>query len=224
MGQKVFHVGKAASPLSEVVLNMMVGLTSAMVGEALTFGKKGRMGWEHDRRRQQQRRRLPLVAYKAQMLKDRNFAPAFTAAQMAKDFDIALETKVNHVAMPGLLMRRFLGSMMAKGAEMASYYLTVLEDLAGIRCGHSRAGARAVAAQLHSQSDGRPLMTGVIFGAFHNVVLILELAVISREPNTRQKRVEPVSCSRIATCRCRWSPRRWRSPSWAPPTCWAAMK
>ena len=139
MGQKVFHVGEGdEARYLKLVLNMMVGLTSAMVGEALTFGKKGGMGWE-------QMIDVvnasvvasPLVAYKAQMLKDRNFAPAFTAAQMAKDFDIALETaKANHVAMPMTsLMRQFLGSMMAKGkAEMDFFgYLTVLEDLANMK-------------------------------------------------------------------------------------------
>ena len=59
-----------------------------MVGEVLTFGKKGGMDWE-------QMIEIfynsvvasPLVAYRAQMLKDHNFAPAFTVAQMAKDFD-----------------------------------------------------------------------------------------------------------------------------------------
>ena len=44
MGQKSFHVGEGEEArYLKLVLNMMVGLTSAMVGEALTFGKKDGM-------------------------------------------------------------------------------------------------------------------------------------------------------------------------------------
>jgi len=57
----------------------------------------------------------PLVGFKAQMLKDRNFAPDFTAAQMAKDFGIALDTgRANSVPMPiTSLVRQFLATMKA---------------------------------------------------------------------------------------------------------------
>jgi len=41
---------------------------------------------------------IHLVGCKIQILKDRNYAPAFAVAQIAKDFDIALDTaKVNEV-------------------------------------------------------------------------------------------------------------------------------
>ena len=138
MGQKAFHVGEGEEArYLKLVLNTMVGLTAAMVGEALTFGKKGGLDWE-------QMIEIvnnsvvasPLVSYKAQMLKDRNFTPAFTAAQMAKDFDITLDTaKNNNVAMPMTsLMRQFLGSMQAqdKGELDFFSYVTVLEALAGM--------------------------------------------------------------------------------------------
>ena len=138
MGQKAFHVGEGEEArYLKLVLNTMVGMTAAMVGEALTFGKKGGLDWE-------QMIEIvnnsvvasPLVSYKAQMLKDRNFTPAFTAAQMAKDFDITLDTaKNNNVAMPMTsLMRQFLGSMQAqdKGELDFFSYVTVLEALAGM--------------------------------------------------------------------------------------------
>ena len=138
MGQKSFHVGAAEEArVLKLVLNMMVGMTSAMVGEALTFGKKGGMDWE-------QMIEIvgnsvvasPLVAYKAQALKDRNFAPAFTAAQMAKDFDIALDTaKENNAPMPMTSMvKKGYESMKAKGKGDLDFfaYLTELEDMAGI--------------------------------------------------------------------------------------------
>lgn len=138
MGQKTFHVGDGEEArYLKLVLNMMVGLTSAMVGEALTFGEKGGMDW-------QQMIDIvnasvvasPLVGYKAQILKDRNYAPAFTVAQIAKDFDIALDTaKVNDVPMPMTSMaRQLFGVMKAKGnADLDFFaYVTLLEEMAGI--------------------------------------------------------------------------------------------
>lgn len=79
----------------------------------------------------------PLVGYKAQMLKDRNYAPAFTASQMAKDFDIALDTgRANNVPMPiTSLVRQFLGAMQAQGKGELYFFglITLLEDMAGIK-------------------------------------------------------------------------------------------
>jgi hypothetical protein len=78
MGGKVFHVGTGEEArFLKLVMNMMVGLTSAMVAEALTFGEAGGMNWE-------QMIDIvnasvaasPLFGYKAAMLKSRNFGPA----------------------------------------------------------------------------------------------------------------------------------------------------
>ncbi|MGD9038764.1 MAG: NAD(P)-dependent oxidoreductase [Desulfobacteraceae bacterium] len=137
MGQKSFHVGTGEEArYLKLVLNMMVGLTSAMVGEALTFGESGGMDWE-------QMIEIvtnsvvasPLIGYKAQMLKDRNYAPAFTAAQMAKDFDIALDTgRGNNVPMPlTALVRQFWGTMKAQGKGDLDFFalVTILEQMAG---------------------------------------------------------------------------------------------
>ena len=138
MGQKSFHVGTGEEArYLKLVLNMMVGLTSAMTAEALTFGERGGMDWN-------QMIDIinasvvgsPLVGYKAQMLKDRNFAPAFTAAQMAKDFDIALDTgKAINVPMPiTSLVRQFLEAMKATGKGGLDYFglVSLMEELAGI--------------------------------------------------------------------------------------------
>lgn len=138
MGQKSFHVGNAdEARYLKLVINMMVGLTSAMTAEALTFGERGGMGWE-------QMIEIinnsvvasPLVGYKAQMLKARNYSPAFTTSQMAKDFDLALETgRANNVPMPMTsIMRQFLGTMMATGKGQLDFfaYVTLLEELAGL--------------------------------------------------------------------------------------------
>ena len=139
MGQKSFHVGTGEEArYLKLVLNMMVGLTSAMTAEALAFGEKGGMDWE-------QMIDIvnasvvasPLVGYKAQMLKDRNYAPAFTANQMAKDFDIALDTgKAMDLPMPlTSLVRQFYGTMKAMGKGDLDFFafVTLLEEMGGIK-------------------------------------------------------------------------------------------
>ncbi|MEJ2098436.1 MAG: NAD(P)-dependent oxidoreductase [Desulfobacterales bacterium] len=139
MGQKSFHVGKAEEArYLKLVLNMMVGLTSAMTAEALTFGERGGMDWSTMIEIVNNSVvASPLVGYKAQMLKDRNYGPAFTAAQMAKDFDIALETgRTNNVPMPLTSMtRQFLGTMKATGKGDLDFfgYVTLLEEMAGLK-------------------------------------------------------------------------------------------
>lgn len=138
MGKISFHVGTGEEArYLKLLLNMMVGVTAAMVGEALTFGKRGGMEWE-------QMIDIicnsvvasPLISYKAQALKDRNFTPAFTASQMAKDFDIALDTaRSMDVPMPmTAMMRQNLGSMKANGSGELDFfaYLTLLEQMAGL--------------------------------------------------------------------------------------------
>ena len=139
MGQKSFHVGTAEEArYLKLVLNMMVGLTSAMTAEALVFGEKGGMDWE---------KMIdivnasvvasPLVGYKAQMLKDRNYTAAFTASQMAKDFDIALDTgKAMDLPMPlTSIVRQFYGTMKATGKGELDFfaYVKMLEELGGIK-------------------------------------------------------------------------------------------
>ena len=139
MGQKSFHVGKGEEArYLKLLLNMMVGITSAMTAEALTFGERGGMDWT-------QMIDIisnsvvasPLIGYKAQILKDRNFAPAFTAAQIAKDFDIALATgRGLNVPMPiTSLARQFFGAMKARGTGDLDFFglVTLMEDLAGIK-------------------------------------------------------------------------------------------
>jgi 3-hydroxyisobutyrate dehydrogenase-like beta-hydroxyacid dehydrogenase len=138
MGQKSFHVGtREEARYLKLVLNIMVGITSAMTAEALTFGERGGMDWN-------QMIDIvnnsvvasPLVGYKAQMLKDRSYVPAFTASQMAKDFDIALDTgRANNVPMPiTSLVRQFLGTMQAQGKGELDFFglVTLLEEMAGI--------------------------------------------------------------------------------------------
>lgn len=141
LGQKHFHVGTGEEArYLKLVMNMMVGLTSAMAAEALTFGEAGGMNWE-------QMIDIvnasvvasPLLGYKAQVLKSRNYAPAFTVTQMAKDFDIMIDTgRAKNVPMPiTALVRQFWGAMMAKGKGEQDFFslVSLLEDMAGIKAG-----------------------------------------------------------------------------------------
>ncbi len=138
-GQKVFHVGTGEEArYLKLVMNMMVGLTSAMVAEALTFGEVGGMNWE-------QMIDIvnasvaasPLIGYKAAVLKSRNYAPAFTASQMAKDFDIMMEAgKAKNVPLPmTALIRQFWATMMATGKGENDFFglVQILEGMAGLK-------------------------------------------------------------------------------------------
>ena len=138
LGQKVFHVGTEEQARTlKLVVNMMVGITSAMTAEALIFGKRGGLDWE-------QMIDIinnsvvasPLVGFKAQMLKKREFAPAFTASQMTKDFDLALDTgRKLDIPMPlTAMVRQLYGAMKATGKGELDYFglLTQMEEMAGI--------------------------------------------------------------------------------------------
>jgi 3-hydroxyisobutyrate dehydrogenase-like beta-hydroxyacid dehydrogenase len=86
------HVGQGCEArVMKLSLNMMVGLTAAMVGEALALGEKN--GLSRDVMLEvigASAVASPLVSYKLAMLRSRDYAPAFEARMMAKDFDLAL--------------------------------------------------------------------------------------------------------------------------------------
>ena len=78
----------------------------------------------------------PLLGYKIQPLKDRAIPPTFTAAQFAKDFDLALATaKERSVPMPVTSAVRQLWSIMeatGSGEEDAWSVVFLMEKLAGL--------------------------------------------------------------------------------------------
>lgn len=85
----------------KLVLNALVGATSALVGEALTLGLKGNLSVETMLEVIcESAVASPLIAYKRDLLVERNFDPAFSVSQMMKDFDLILGTaKSDHVPM-----------------------------------------------------------------------------------------------------------------------------
>ncbi|MBW7901287.1 MAG: NAD(P)-dependent oxidoreductase [Rhodocyclaceae bacterium] len=138
IGRKHYYLGPAEQArYLKIAINMMIGGTATLLGEALALGERGGVDWRQmvevfDNSAVAS----PLIHYKADMLADRNFAPMFTAAQMAKDFDLALEAgRRGNVPMPLIAMsRQLFGAMIASGrGEMDFFgYVTLLEELAGL--------------------------------------------------------------------------------------------
>ncbi|MFC1862851.1 NAD(P)-dependent oxidoreductase [Thermodesulfobacteriota bacterium] len=138
LGKKFFYLGPGEQGrIMKLVLNMQVGIISAMTAEALTYGEAGGIDWKQmidiisD-----SIVATPMINFRTQSLKDRQFSPAFTAAQMAKDFDIILETgKAVNTPMPiTSVVRGSLGIMKARGKGERDFWelLTLMEDLAGL--------------------------------------------------------------------------------------------
>jgi 3-hydroxyisobutyrate dehydrogenase-like beta-hydroxyacid dehydrogenase len=138
LGRKVFYVGPGdQARYLKLLVNIMVGITSAMTAEALTFGKRGGIDWD-------QMIDIinnsvvasPLIGFKVQLLKERRYAPMFTATQMAKDFDLALDTGRNmDIPMPlTALTRQLYGAMKATGKGELDYFglVALMEEMAGI--------------------------------------------------------------------------------------------
>jgi 3-hydroxyisobutyrate dehydrogenase-like beta-hydroxyacid dehydrogenase len=139
LGQKVFYAGPGdQARYLKLLVNMMVGITSAMTAEALVFGKRGGIEWD-------QMIDIinnsvvasPLIGFKVQLLKERGFAPMFTAAQMAKDFDLALDSgRKTDTPMPlTALVRQLYGAMKATGKGELDYFgmVALMEEMAGIK-------------------------------------------------------------------------------------------
>lgn len=146
LGRKVVEMGEEEEARAiKLVINMMIGTTAAMVGEALAFGERAGLDWEAmidviaD-----SPVASPLVGYKTKMLKDRAFEPAFSAAQMAKDFDLILDTaRERDMPMPvAALVRQFWSAMMAGGKGDLDMFacVTLLEEMAGLKGPGGRSG------------------------------------------------------------------------------------
>jgi 3-hydroxyisobutyrate dehydrogenase-like beta-hydroxyacid dehydrogenase len=139
LGNITYYLGTGEEArIMKLVLNMQVGIISAMTAEALTFGEAGGMDWK-----QMidiilnSNVAIPMTGFKAESLKDRNFPGLFTANQMAKDLDIILDTgKAMNTPLPiTSVVRQFLGIMKARGKGEKDFWeiLTLLEELGGLK-------------------------------------------------------------------------------------------
>jgi 3-hydroxyisobutyrate dehydrogenase len=109
---KRYVVGEAQQArYMKLAINHMVGATAALMAEALVLGRKGNIGW--DIMLEVMGASViasPLVQYKLEAIKARNFAPAFSAAQMRKDMGLvtaAGESTGAHMPIAGIVLDYF---------------------------------------------------------------------------------------------------------------------
>ena len=139
MGDKIFYTGPDdQARYLKLCINMMVGISSAMMGEALTLGESGGLDWEQMIEIiKNSAVGSPVIHYKEKTLKERDFTPAFTARQLAKDFDLMLNTaKDLNIPLPITShVRQNLSSMIATGRGEQDFfaYVEMLEEIAGIK-------------------------------------------------------------------------------------------
>ena len=139
MGAKLFYVGpEEQARYIKLTINMMVGLTAAMAAEALSFSQKGGMDWDTTLEIMANSVvASPLIGYKLDLLKKREFQPDFTAQQMAKDFDLMLGSG-RDLAMPlplTSMVRQYLEAMRARDMGEQDFFglVKVWESLGAVR-------------------------------------------------------------------------------------------
>jgi 3-hydroxyisobutyrate dehydrogenase-like beta-hydroxyacid dehydrogenase len=138
MGDKIFYIGaEEQARYLKLSINMMVGISSIMMAEALTLGKAGGLNWDvMIDIIKNSAVGSPVFSYKTQMLKDRDFKPAFSAKQMAKDFDLILEAgrAANVPLSISAQARQNWSAMIATGRGENDFfgYVDLLEELSGL--------------------------------------------------------------------------------------------
>jgi 3-hydroxyisobutyrate dehydrogenase len=139
LGQTLYYLGAGEEARAmKLVINMLVATTAAMVGEALTLGEKNGLDWaQMIEILQHSAVGSPLIGYKAKSLTEKRFVPAFTAAQIAKDCDLAMGLgRESLVPLPvTALVRQLYNGMLASGRGSADFFsiLFLLEEMAGLR-------------------------------------------------------------------------------------------
>jgi 3-hydroxyisobutyrate dehydrogenase-like beta-hydroxyacid dehydrogenase len=138
---KQYYVGAGdEARYLKLVLNTLVGATSAILAEALALGRRGGLS------RETMLTVLcdsvvasPLIAYKRDMLLSGDFEPAFSVNQMIKDFDLIGETaRADHVPMfTTSLIRQLYEQARAGGLAERDFFVLVeqQEALAGLATG-----------------------------------------------------------------------------------------
>jgi 3-hydroxyisobutyrate dehydrogenase-like beta-hydroxyacid dehydrogenase len=101
--RKMFVVGEAEEArYLKLVLNTLVGGTSALLAEALAMGRNGGLGEAAMMDViGESAVASPLLQYKRDIVVNGNYAPAFTVKQIMKDFDLIAEvSRQDHCPMP----------------------------------------------------------------------------------------------------------------------------
>jgi 3-hydroxyisobutyrate dehydrogenase-like beta-hydroxyacid dehydrogenase len=144
MGRTLFYLGPGdEARYMKLALNTMIGTTMAAFAEALVLGEKAGLQWS-------QMLEIfagsavgsPFVQYKAQQLKDRNLAPAFSATLMRKDYDLALAAARDlEVATPlSSLSRQLFQATIGTGWGELDFaaVLLFIEQASGLRTDSTR--------------------------------------------------------------------------------------
>jgi 3-hydroxyisobutyrate dehydrogenase-like beta-hydroxyacid dehydrogenase len=126
----------------KLAINMLVGATSALLAEALTFGEKGNLSIDQMMEVIcESAVASPLIGYKREMLSKRDFAPAFTVEQMIKDFDLVIDAaRDSHVPVFLIsLIRQQYEAARAQGRGGQDFFVLLeqYEEMAGKE--HARA-------------------------------------------------------------------------------------
>lgn len=136
MGSKLTYCGSGEEArVLKLVINMIVCMTPAIVGEALSLGARSGLDWSQmiDAIGQSVAA-SPVVAYKADMMKRRDWTPMATIDLVAKDLDLALEWgRLRHAPMPlTSLVQQFNTAFQAAGDGELDFFsvLTWPERLA----------------------------------------------------------------------------------------------
>lgn len=123
LSAKQYYVGDdQQARYLKLAINHLVGSTAVLLGEALTLGRKGGLDWVQ---------MLdvigdsvvasPLVKYKLDPLRQRNFAPAFSSRQMLKDMSLVVDAG-EHAGVPmaaaALVRDQFSVYASGDGAEL----------------------------------------------------------------------------------------------------------
>jgi 3-hydroxyisobutyrate dehydrogenase-like beta-hydroxyacid dehydrogenase len=103
MGRTLTYCGEEEEArVLKLVINMIVCITPAVVGEALSLGARSGLDWSSmiDAIGQSVAA-SPVIGYKADMMKRRDWTPMATIDLVAKDLDLALEWgRLQHAPMP----------------------------------------------------------------------------------------------------------------------------
>jgi 3-hydroxyisobutyrate dehydrogenase-like beta-hydroxyacid dehydrogenase len=113
---------------AKLAVNLMVAVTAGMMGEALALATKGGIGWEAILDViGESAVGSPLVKYKLDPLKRRDFSPAATNALVKKDLDLIVATaRAAGVPVPlAEHMHSLYGGMMAAGLAEEDFFSVV---------------------------------------------------------------------------------------------------
>ncbi|RFU49097.1 NAD(P)-dependent oxidoreductase [Paraburkholderia sp. DHOC27] len=121
----------------KLAINHLVGSTAVLLAEALTLGKKGGLDWvEMLTVIGDSVAASPLVKYKLEPLKQRDFSPAFSSKQMLKDMSLVVEAGRDAgvpMAAAALVQQQFEHYASGDGAELDFFSIVrAVEAASGI--------------------------------------------------------------------------------------------